>query len=173
MCPWTWPAVTSPTSRLRSRDRRSGIHTRTTKAPPSQLAGNRRGLRFYYKHLYRHPYATQIQPQRRERKTPMILENCHKCKLPIMPGEPAWQEASVDVIGGRVVASPARLSHGRAGCEAAMERETPNPSQRHSQPRRLPVDEPHLTRPRWSNQRPAGSRHVRKEPNTRLREKKK
>ena len=28
-------------------------------------------------------------------QAPMILENCHKCKLPIQPGEPAWQEASV------------------------------------------------------------------------------
>ena len=61
-------------------------------------------------------------------QTPMILENCHKCKLPIQSGEPAWQEASVDVIGRRVVASPVRYSHGRGGCEAAMERKTPNPS---------------------------------------------
>ena len=61
-------------------------------------------------------------------QAPMILGNCHKCELPIQPGEPAWQEASVDVIGGRVVASPVRYSHGRGGCEAAIERETPNPS---------------------------------------------
>ena len=61
-------------------------------------------------------------------QAPMILENCHKCKLPIQSGEPAWQEASVDVIGGRVVASPVRYSHGRGRCEAAMKRETPNQS---------------------------------------------
>ena len=60
-------------------------------------------------------------------QTPMILEDCHKCKLPIQSGEPAWQEASVDVIGGRVVASPIRYSHGRGGCEAAMERKTKTP----------------------------------------------
>ena len=60
-------------------------------------------------------------------QAPMILENCHKCKLPIQPGEPAWHEASVDVIGGRVVASPVRYSHGRGGCEAAMKRKTQTP----------------------------------------------
>ena len=60
-------------------------------------------------------------------QAPMILENCHKCELPIQSGEPAWQEASVDVIGGRVVASPVRYSHGRGGCKAAMERASTNP----------------------------------------------
>ncbi len=55
-------------------------------------------------------------------QTPMILENCHKCGLRIQPGEPAWQEASVDVIDGRVVASPVRYSHGSGGCEAATRR---------------------------------------------------
>ncbi len=55
-------------------------------------------------------------------QTPMILENCHKCGMRIQPGEPAWQEASVDVVGGRVVASPVRYSHGSGGCEAAMKR---------------------------------------------------
>ena len=69
-------------------------------------------------------------------QAPMILENCHKCELPIQSGEPAWQEASVDpvssteqaVIGGRVVASPIRYSHGGGGCEAAVERASTNPS---------------------------------------------
>ena len=60
-------------------------------------------------------------------QAPMILESCHKCKLPIEPGEPAWQEASVDVSGGRVVAAPVRYSHGRGGCEAAVERAIDTP----------------------------------------------
>ena len=55
-------------------------------------------------------------------QTPMILENCHRCGLPIQHNEPAWQEASVDVIGGRVVASPVRYSHGTDGCDAARQR---------------------------------------------------
>ena len=59
-------------------------------------------------------------------QTPMILEACHKCKLPIQPGEPAWQEASVDIVDGRVVASPVRYSHDRGGCETAMKRKAAN-----------------------------------------------
>ena len=60
-------------------------------------------------------------------QSPMILENCHRCGLPIEPGESAWQEASVDVIGGRVVASPVRYSHGTGGCEAAKQRNKSTP----------------------------------------------
>ena len=68
-------------------------------------------------------------------QTIMTLEACHKCKLPIQSGEPTWQKVSVDpvsstgqaVIGGRVVASPVRYSHGRGGCEAAMKRKTNEP----------------------------------------------
>ena len=60
-------------------------------------------------------------------QTPMILEDCHKCKLPIQSGEPAWQSASVDIVDGRVVTTPVRYSHDRGGCEVAMKRKTNEP----------------------------------------------
>ena len=46
----------------------------------------------------------------------MTLETCVRCGQPIRPGEPAMQTASVDIIGGRAVASPARFYHLRGRC---------------------------------------------------------
>ena len=60
-------------------------------------------------------------------QTSMILKACHDCGQPIRPGEPAWQSASVDIVDGRVVATPVRYSHMRGGCEAAMKRHKPVP----------------------------------------------
>ena len=60
-------------------------------------------------------------------QTSMILEACHDCGQPIRPGEPAWQSASVDILDGRVVATPVRYSHMRGGCEAATKRKDPIP----------------------------------------------
>ncbi len=52
----------------------------------------------------------------------MNLEPCHKCGVVIQPDEPAWQCASVDIVGGRVVTTPVRYEHGIGGCEAAVRR---------------------------------------------------
>ena len=41
----------------------------------------------------------------------MTLDACARCGLPIRPGEPAMHTASVDIIDGRVVASPPRSYH--------------------------------------------------------------
>ncbi|MXZ90479.1 MAG: hypothetical protein F4W95_07450 [Chloroflexi bacterium] len=46
----------------------------------------------------------------------MTLEACARCGQPIRPGQPARHTASVDVIGGRVVASPPRAYHLDGGC---------------------------------------------------------
>ena len=43
-------------------------------------------------------------------------EACARCGQPIRPGEPVKQTASVDIIGGRVVASPPRSYHLNGGC---------------------------------------------------------
>ena len=44
-------------------------------------------------------------------QTTMTLETCCRCGQPIAPGEPAMQTASVDIIGGRAVASPVKAYH--------------------------------------------------------------
>ena len=49
----------------------------------------------------------------------MILDDCARCGQPIRPGEPAMQFAAVDIIDGRVVASPTRSYHLKGGCPAA------------------------------------------------------
>ena len=49
-------------------------------------------------------------------QTTMTLEACSRCGQPIAPGEPAMQTASVDIIGGRAVASPAKAYHLRGRC---------------------------------------------------------
>ena len=41
---------------------------------------------------------------------------CARCGQTIRPGEPARQTASVDIIEGRVVASPVRSYHLTGGC---------------------------------------------------------
>ena len=46
----------------------------------------------------------------------MTLEACSRCGQPIAPGEPAMQTASVDIIGGRAVASRVRSYHLRGRC---------------------------------------------------------
>ena len=46
----------------------------------------------------------------------MSMEACCRCGQPIRSGEPAMQTASVDVIDGRIVASPVKSYHVRGGC---------------------------------------------------------
>ena len=46
----------------------------------------------------------------------MTLQNCCRCGQPIAPGEPTMQTASVDIISGRVVASPVRAYHLTGRC---------------------------------------------------------
>ena len=41
----------------------------------------------------------------------MTLEDCSRCGLTILPGEPAMQTASVDIIDGRAASSPVRSYH--------------------------------------------------------------
>ena len=46
----------------------------------------------------------------------MTLENCCRCGQPIAPGEPAMQTASVDIVGGKAVASPVGAYHLTGRC---------------------------------------------------------
>ena len=48
----------------------------------------------------------------------LTLDDCARCGQTIRPGEPAMQTASVDIIDGRVVASPVRSYHPKGGCPA-------------------------------------------------------
>ena len=49
-------------------------------------------------------------------QTLMTIEDCCRCGQPILPGEPAMQTASVDIIEGRVVSSPVKAYHLRGRC---------------------------------------------------------
>ena len=46
----------------------------------------------------------------------LTLDACARCGQPILPGQPVKQTASVDIIGGRVVASTPRSWHLTGGC---------------------------------------------------------
>ena len=46
----------------------------------------------------------------------MTLESCSRCGQPILPGEPAMQTASVDIVDGKVVSSPVKAYHLRGRC---------------------------------------------------------
>ena len=46
----------------------------------------------------------------------MTLQNCCRCGQPITPGEPAMQTASVDIIGGHAVSTPAKAYHLSGRC---------------------------------------------------------
>ena len=52
----------------------------------------------------------------------MTPEDCSRCGLTILPGEPAMQTASVDIIDGKAASSPVRSYHMKGGCEAAAKR---------------------------------------------------
>ena len=57
----------------------------------------------------------------------MTLEDCSRCGLTILSGEPTMQTASVDIIDGRAASSPVRSYHIGDGCEAAAKRRQPVP----------------------------------------------
>ncbi len=46
----------------------------------------------------------------------LTLDACAQCEQPILPGQPVKQTATVDIIGGRVVASTPRSWHLGGGC---------------------------------------------------------
>ena len=52
----------------------------------------------------------------------MSVDACAECGQPVRAGEPAMQTASVDVIDGRIVASPVKSYHVRGGCYDAAKR---------------------------------------------------
>ena len=49
----------------------------------------------------------------------MTTQTCDWCRQPIEPGEPAMHTASVDIIDGHAVSTPARSYHIRHGCNRA------------------------------------------------------
>ena len=51
----------------------------------------------------------------------LTLDACARCGQPILPGQPVKQTATVDIIGGRVVASPPRSWHLGGGCPGDAE----------------------------------------------------
>ena len=53
---------------------------------------------------------------------PLDQETCVRCGLPIRPGDPVERTASVDLAGGRAVASAVTAIHLKDGCELAAER---------------------------------------------------
>ena len=53
----------------------------------------------------------------------LTLDACARCGQPIRPGEPAMQTATVDIIDGRVMASPVRSYHLKGGCPADADNE--------------------------------------------------
>ncbi|MCY4583792.1 MAG: hypothetical protein OXE50_13505 [Chloroflexi bacterium] len=57
----------------------------------------------------------------------MTLEDCNRCGLTILPGEPAMQTASVDIVDGRAVSTPVRSYHLRGRCESAAKERQPAP----------------------------------------------
>jgi len=46
----------------------------------------------------------------------LTLDACTRCGHAIRPGQPVMQTTSVDIIGGRVVASPSRSHHLKEDC---------------------------------------------------------
>ena len=53
----------------------------------------------------------------------LFTETCARCGEPILPGQPYAQTASVDVVDGRIAASPVRSYHTESGCYRAAKLE--------------------------------------------------
>ena len=49
----------------------------------------------------------------------LFTEHCARCGEPILPGQPHVQTASVDIVDGRIAASPVRSYHTESGCYRA------------------------------------------------------
>ncbi|MDE2963676.1 MAG: hypothetical protein OXU26_07170 [Acidobacteriota bacterium] len=56
----------------------------------------------------------------------LTLADCARCGQPILPGQPVKQTASVDIIGGRVVASTPLSWHLKGGCPGETGDSQPN-----------------------------------------------
>ena len=54
-------------------------------------------------------------------QTTMSVDACAECGQPSRSGELAMQTASVDVIHGRVVATPPKAYHMKGGCPGDAE----------------------------------------------------
>ena len=66
---------------------------------------------------------------------------CARCGEPILPGQPYAQTSSVDVVDGRIAASPVRSYHTEKGCYRAAKLEArAAESGRSSQPREAGID---------------------------------
>ena len=66
---------------------------------------------------------------------------CARCGEPILPGQPYAQTASVDVVDGRIAASPVRSYHTESGCYRAAKLERwAAESGRSSQPQQAGAD---------------------------------
>ena len=48
---------------------------------------------------------------------------CARCEEPILPGQPYAQTSSVDVVDGRIAATPVRSYHTEKGCYRAAKLE--------------------------------------------------
>ena len=55
----------------------------------------------------------------------LTLDACARRRQPILPGQPMKQTATVDIIGGRVVASTPRSYHLGGGCPGNAEDRKP------------------------------------------------
>ena len=55
----------------------------------------------------------------------LTLDACARCGQPILPGQPVKQTATVDIIGGRVVATPPRSYHLKGGCPGDTDDDKP------------------------------------------------
>ncbi len=53
----------------------------------------------------------------------LTLDACARCGQTIRSGEPAMQTASVDIIDGRVVASPVKSYHLKGRCPGKADKE--------------------------------------------------
>ena len=51
------------------------------------------------------------------------IETCAWCERPVRSGDPVAQTATVDIIDGRVAASPARSYHMEGGCYRAAKQQ--------------------------------------------------
>ena len=66
---------------------------------------------------------------------------CARCEEPILPGQPYAQTSSVDIVDGRIAASPVRSYHTESGCYRAAKLEArAAESARSSHPREAGVD---------------------------------
>ena len=59
----------------------------------------------------------------------LTLDACARCGQTILPGQPVKQTATVDIIGGRVMASTPRSWHLTGGCPGDADGKPDNPTE--------------------------------------------